>query len=57
MCGLTQHADLMARLGKYRNGVSCLYVKTLDDIHLPALKKLIRESIKQGTADSRRLDG
>lgn len=46
MPGFDQYADLMKRLGKHRTGKSCLYVKRLSDIHVPTLKKLIRESVK-----------
>ncbi len=37
-------ADLAA-LGKVKTGKSCLYIKSLDDIHLPTLKKLLTASI------------
>ena len=47
MMGFEQHRDLMAKLGKHKTGKSCLYIKRLDDIHLPTLKKLIKQSIKQ----------
>jgi hypothetical protein len=47
MGGFAQHADLMEKLGKYTTSAgSCLYIKRLDDIHLPTLKKLVRESVK-----------
>ena len=46
MPGFEQYKDLMGQLGKYRNARSCLYVKRLSDVHLPTLKKLIRESVK-----------
>jgi hypothetical protein len=36
----------MKALGKYKAGKSCLYVKRLDDIHLPTLKKLIQRSVR-----------
>lgn len=39
--------DLVEKLGKYRTGKSCLYIKRLSDVHEPTLKKLIRESVKQ----------
>jgi hypothetical protein len=41
------HPDLMEKLGKHTLGGGCLYIKRLDDIHLPTLKKLLRESVKQ----------
>ena len=47
MGGFTKHQDLLEKLGKHSiSGGSCLYVKRLDDIHLPTLKKLILESLK-----------
>jgi hypothetical protein len=46
MPGFERYPDLMRKLGKYKTGVSCLYIKSLEDVHLPTLKKLIRESVK-----------
>lgn len=46
MPGFEKYPALMKALGKYKAGKSCLYVKRLDDIHLPTLKKLIRQSVK-----------
>jgi uncharacterized protein DUF1801 len=46
MPGFERYKDLMAQLGKYRNARSCLYIKRLSDVHVPTLKKLIRESVK-----------
>jgi hypothetical protein len=46
MAGFSNYDDLMANLGKYKTGKSCLYVNKLEDIHLPTLKRLIRESVK-----------
>jgi len=46
MPGFEQHKDLMGQLGKHRTGKSCLYIKRLSDVHVPTLKKLIRESVK-----------
>jgi hypothetical protein len=47
MMGFEKHAELMKQLGKHSTGKSCLYVKRLSDIHMPTLKKLITESVKQ----------
>jgi len=47
MLGLDKHGELLKKLGKHSHAKSCLYIKRLDDIHLPTLKKLIRESVKQ----------
>lgn len=46
MSGFSKHDSLMEKLGKYKTGKSCLYVKKLDDIDLDVLKELIVESIK-----------
>jgi hypothetical protein len=47
MGGFENHRDLMEKLGKFKTGKGCLYLKRLDDVHLPTLKKLIRRSVKQ----------
>lgn len=33
--------SLLKKLGPYKTGKSCLYIKDLDDVHLPTLKKII----------------
>lgn len=43
--GFEQYGELMDKLGKHTTGKACLYIKRLDDIHLPTLKKLIQQSI------------
>ena len=35
----------MRKLGKYKTGKSCLYIKSLDDIDLDVLKELIQQSV------------
>jgi hypothetical protein len=48
MTGTQKHRELMEQLGKHKTSKgSCLYIKRLDDVHLPTLKKLIKESVKQ----------
>jgi hypothetical protein len=46
MPGFQERAELMKQLGKHRTSKSCLYIKRLSDVHVPTLKKLIRESVK-----------
>jgi len=36
----------LEKLGKHKIGKSCLYLKKLDDIHIPTLKKLIKKAYK-----------
>lgn len=45
MPGFDKYPALMKRLGKFKTGKSCLYLKSLDDVDLPTLKTLIRESV------------
>ena len=38
---------LMADLGKYKKGASCIYIKKLDDVDVPTLKKLVKKSAER----------
>ena len=44
MTGFERHEALMKKLGRYRTGRSCLYVKKLEDVDLDVLRELVRES-------------
>lgn len=44
--GFEKDTELMEKLGKHGTGKSCLYIKRLSDIHVPTLKKLIKQSVK-----------
>lgn len=46
MRGFEPVADLMARLGKHKTGKSCLYIKTLADVDLGVLRKIVEKSVK-----------
>ena len=46
MPGVESFPTLMRSLGKYTTGKSCIYVRKLEDIHLPTLKKLVQASVK-----------
>jgi hypothetical protein len=45
MDGFAGYDELMQRLGKYKTGISCLYIKKLEDVNLPVLEKLIKASV------------
>lgn len=45
-CILEEQSALLDKLGDHKIGKSCLYLKKLDDVHLPTLKKLIRKAYK-----------
>lgn len=44
--GLEASDALLEKLGKHTTGKGCLYIKKLEDVHLPTLKKLIDQSVK-----------
>jgi hypothetical protein len=44
--GFERYDDLLAKLGKFRTGKSCLYVNKLYDIDEPILKELMLPSVK-----------
>lgn len=46
MPGFDRYEDLMAKLGKYKTGKSCLYINKLDDVNMETLKALIAESVE-----------
>jgi hypothetical protein len=47
MPGFEQYQDLMERLGKYKTGKSCLYIKKVEDINLDVLKELVHRSVER----------
>ncbi len=52
MGGWEENPELLQALGKYSLGKSCLYVKKLDDVNLPVLKKMIGEAVKNAKAQA-----
>jgi len=44
--GFEKNKSLMKKLGKYKTGKSCLYIKRLDDVDTKVLEKLISDSYK-----------
>ncbi|MGK7389652.1 MAG: DUF1801 domain-containing protein [Candidatus Cyclobacteriaceae bacterium M2_1C_046] len=46
MAGFEQYENLLEKLGKYKTGKSCLYVKKLEDIDQEVLKELIKLSVE-----------
>ncbi len=46
MAGFSRYEELLAKLGKYKTGKSCLYVKKLADVNLEVLRELIRASVE-----------
>lgn len=46
MAGFDQYAELLAKLGKYKTGKACLYIKKIEDVDLEVLKELIERSVE-----------
>jgi hypothetical protein len=49
MPGFARYEELMQKLGKYKTGKSCLYVKKLGDVDLAVLKQLVKQSVEHMT--------
>lgn len=47
MPGFDQVGSLMQRLGKYKTGKCCLYIKKLEDVDVAVLRKLVEQSVKK----------
>lgn len=47
MGGYPKEGPITEKLGKFSTGASCLYLKSLDDVHLPTLKTVIGDSLKR----------
>ena len=45
--GFDVHEDLLKKLGKYKTGMGCFYVKKLDDVDKKVLRELVTESVKR----------
>ncbi len=46
MPGFERYNELLKKLGKHKTGKSCLYINTLDDVDLPTLRELVKQSVK-----------
>jgi len=44
--GFDKHTKLLEKLGKYKTGKSCLYIKKLQDIDINILKELLEKSLQ-----------
>ena len=45
MSGFSRYDELMNKLGKFKTGKSCLYIKNEEDIDFKVLKELITQSV------------
>jgi hypothetical protein len=47
MPGFKGQKDLLQKLGPHSTGVSCLYIKRLDDVDLDVLRQIVARSLDQ----------
>jgi hypothetical protein len=47
MGGYPKDAETARRLGTFKTGGGCLYIKRLDDVHQPMLRSLIAQSVRR----------
>lgn len=47
---IQKQADALAKLGKHKTGVGCLYINKLADVDIKVLEELIKTSLKSGSA-------
>jgi hypothetical protein len=47
MGGLNKVEDELSKLGKYKTGGGCLYIKSLSDVNLTVLKKVFAKAFKE----------
>jgi len=47
MGGVDPNDALLKKLGKHTTGKGCLYIRRLDDVDLPTLKRLLEASVKR----------
>ena len=52
MAGFGEYDDFLKKLGKHSTGKACLYVKSLDDVHIPTLRKLVQQSVRHMASSS-----
>ncbi len=45
MSGFPQYQELMDRLGKFKTGKACLYIKKIEDIDMNTLRDLVQRSV------------
>ena len=49
MGGLKNVEDELSKLGDYKTGKGCLYIKSLSDVNIKVLKKIITKAFKEST--------
>lgn len=47
---IQKHAETLAKLGKHKTGVGCLYVNKLSDVDMTVLEKLVNQAASKKSA-------
>lgn len=47
MPGFERYKELMNKLGKFKTGKCCLYIKKLEDVNMSVLKDLVKSSAEE----------
>ena len=45
--GVDQFPELLERLGRFKTGKSCLYLRSLEDVDLTVLERLVQETLER----------
>jgi Domain of unknown function (DU1801) len=51
MAGFERIPELMKRLGKFKTGKSCLYIKKLEDVDMDVLRDIVSKSVEKMSAN------
>lgn len=51
--GLNNMDDELSKLGKYKTGKGCLYIRSLSDVHPEVLTKIFAKAVKEGKSRSK----
>jgi hypothetical protein len=46
MAGFDQYDTLLNKLGKFKTGKSCLYIKKIEDVDTDVLRELVKQSVQ-----------
>lgn len=46
MTGFARYGELLRNLGKHKTSVSCLYIRSLEDVDMKVLKRIVADSVR-----------
>lgn len=46
MTGFARYGELLRKLGKHKTSVSCLYIRSLEDVDMKVLKRIVADSVR-----------